>query len=500
MSRLNLDLQASHKMLQLLDEANENTESIIDQFPGVFLIINEEHQILRANLHFTALFGLDTESILRAPLSRFFRQESWKLFAHYARRLLDQDEVYATTCFEIGLKARDPEHAPGERPYHWTLALREVRNPGEGRLLSVFGSDVSAVREAEQRLIDVFTRIPLGIFSINRDGRIGETYSNYLEAMLGSGSLSGAPLEEVLFAPARDTMSPEEREGCAAIYACLGKSEFDFGSYATQFPQLIHRRQPGKRKSALWLKITYQPIVFDGVVEQLLIILEDRTAIVNAERAALQAAKDREKAQALEKQSLALYEAAIRDPLTGLYTRLYMKDAVAALTWSHDHAEIPDVSVAIFDIDHFKKVNDTHGHKNGDLALARVGSVLLRHVRDSDIPVRFGGEEFVIFMPADAGTAKAFAETIRTEVEALELDLGDTVLRLTISAGVAGRSKGERLDDFMNRADQLLYKAKKNGRNQIVTERRHPRGEHACVEEQGGHCDGTALPGTNSLA
>lgn len=72
MSRINLDLQASHKMLMLLDEANANTESIIDSIPGIFLIVNENHEILRTNLEFTRLFGLDAEDVFRMPLSRFF--------------------------------------------------------------------------------------------------------------------------------------------------------------------------------------------------------------------------------------------------------------------------------------------------------------------------------------------------------------------------------------------------------------------------------------------
>lgn len=488
MSHINLDLQASHKMLQLLDEANDNTESIIDQFPGIFLIVNEEHQILRANLQFMNLFALSAEDVLRAPLSGFFRKENWKLFAHYMRQFLDAGQTTQMARFELGLRAcSESTQDQTECPYHWTLTRRDVKNMGEGRLVAVFGSDVSAVREAEQRLIDVFTSIPLGIFSVNRDGRIGETYSRYLEAMLGNGRLAGSTLDEALFAGAKATMSAEEREGCKSIAECLGKSEFDFGSYARLFPQLIFRQQQGEGrdgKGDLWLKVTYQPIVFDGLVEQLLIILEDRTAIVNAERVALQAAKDREKAQAMEKQSLALYEAAIRDPLTGLYTRLYMKDSVAAMTWSHDHHDLPDMSVVIFDIDHFKKVNDTYGHKSGDAVLAQVGSVLLQRVQESDIPVRFGGEEFLVFLHEDVGTAKVLAELVRADIESMSFDLGDTVIRVTISAGVAGRVRGESLDDFMNRADQLLYKAKKNGRNQVIAERRHPRGEKADIEAQ----------------
>lgn len=158
-----------------------------------------------------------------------------------------------------------------------------------------------------------------------------------------------------------------------------------------------------------------------------------------------------------------------------IYTRLYMKDAVAALLWEHDHHEIPEVSMVIFDIDHFKKVNVTYGHNNGDVVLSQVAGVILRQSQEPAIPIRFGGEEFVVFMPAECGAAFELAERVRREIEAMEFDLGDTVIRATISGGVTAHQQGEALDEFMNRADQLLYKAKENGRNQTMVERRSPR-------------------------
>lgn len=203
-----------------------------------------------------------------------------------------------------------------------------------------------------------------------------------------------------------------------------------------------------------------------------MIILEDRTVIVNAEKEMLEATRDRETAKALEKQSLALYEIAIRDPLTGLDTRLYMKDAVAALLWSHDHHEIPEVSMAIFDMDYFKKVNDTHGHKNGELIHREVAGIILRQSQGTEIPIRFGGGEFLIFMSHDGDMAVSLAERVRKEIESRRFDFGDAVIQITISSGVAAHRKNETLDDFIHRADQLLYKAKKNGRKQSLFERR----------------------------
>jgi two-component system, cell cycle response regulator len=465
MSHINLDLQASHKMLMLLDEANANTESIVDNIPGIFLIINENHEVLRANLGFADVCGLDAEDIFRFPLSKIFDKENWKIFAHNIKQIVEAESPTTVLRFEMGLNMGG-ECNQNERPYHWTLTQRDVKNQGEGRLVCVFGDDISEMRESERRLSKVFTSIPLGIFTLNRDGTLGDSYSSYLEPMLDHGKLAGAAVQEVLFGPALASMNDEAIQGIQSILACMGKSELAYGGFANTFPQEIFHNTKIDPKDGRWLRITYQPIVFDHIVTQLLIILEDRTAIVRAEMDMLEAARERERSIALEKQSLARYESAIQDPLTGLYTRLYMKDAVASLLWSHDHQEIPDMSMVIFDIDHFKRVNDTYGHKSGDIVLRQVAQVVLRMSQDPAIPIRFGGEEFVVFMPADGHVALELAERVRQEVEVTKFDIGDTVIQVTISGGVTAHLKDEVLDDFMQRADKLLYLAKKNGRNQ----------------------------------
>lgn len=466
MSHINLDLQASHKMLMLLDEANANTESVIDRIPGIFLIINEDHEVLRANLEFIRLLDLDPEDIFRLPLAKFFRKESWKIFAHHIKQIVEAEDPAAVQRFEMGLA----QGIGGERQFHWTLTCADSQ--GEGRLISVFGDDISAMRETERRLLKVFTSIPLGIFTMGQDGTIGDSYSSYLEALLDCGQLAGAAVDDVLFKPALHHMSPDEIEGIAAVRRCVGKSVLEYGAFSRAFPQEIFHNTQADPQHGRWLKISYQPIVFDRIVEQLLVILEDRTAIVNAEREMLEATLDREKAMALEKQSLARYEEAIRDPLTGLYTRLYMKDAVAALLWSHDRHEIPELSMAIFDIDHFKHINDSHGHKNGDKVLREVAGAIRR--QSPEIPIRFGGEEFLVFIPDSLEAAHQLAERVRCDVEAMRVELGDALVQVTISAGIASHRRGEALDDFMHRADQLLYQAKRSGRNRALCEAPEP--------------------------
>lgn len=163
-----------------------------------------------------------------------------------------------------------------------------------------------------------------------------------------------------------------------------------------------------------------------------------------------------------------LYEAAIRDPLTGLYTRLYMNDVVGRMIEGHDRGSLAGIALVIFDLDHFKQVNDTYGHHVGDQVLVGFGAAVLDAVRATDVPVRFGGEEVAVFLAcAHLDDAVSFAERIRQWIEQAEFTLSNQRLRVTVSGGVALRRPGEPLGQLVVRADAALYEAKRAGRNRI---------------------------------
>jgi diguanylate cyclase (GGDEF)-like protein len=163
-----------------------------------------------------------------------------------------------------------------------------------------------------------------------------------------------------------------------------------------------------------------------------------------------------------------LYDVAMRDALTGLYNRLYLRDSVHRLLAIHDRGEVPGIVVSMFDIDHFKDVNDTFGHAVGDVVLRAVGSVLQDETREGDIAARLGGEEFAIFhVSLVRENAEALAERVRVAVAALLFDEVPE-LRITISAGIAVREVGETRDAALARADASLYDAKRSGRDRVV--------------------------------
>jgi len=156
----------------------------------------------------------------------------------------------------------------------------------------------------------------------------------------------------------------------------------------------------------------------------------------------------------------------LTDVLTGLPNRRHFTEEADRLLQSAGETQAP-ICVAIADIDHFKSVNDTHGHDVGDEVLRIVAARLRETVRESDFAARWGGEEFVQIYPAtDIDRAAAEAERIRETIEQTHVDeLGRAV---TISIGVTTCSPGEGLDPAIKRADEGLYLSKENGRNQVT--------------------------------
>jgi diguanylate cyclase (GGDEF)-like protein len=156
------------------------------------------------------------------------------------------------------------------------------------------------------------------------------------------------------------------------------------------------------------------------------------------------------------------------DSLTGLYNRykfseLYLS-SYTSMIQRHN-----DMSLIILDIDHFKDVNDVHGHNAGDKTLVQLANTLLRTLRSIDVVCRWGGEEFVILLPTvDLEHAMTIAEKLRVAIEELEIEV---VGKITSSFGVSEVIEGEEMKDAIDRADKALYLAKDSGRNCVKSEK-----------------------------
>lgn len=155
------------------------------------------------------------------------------------------------------------------------------------------------------------------------------------------------------------------------------------------------------------------------------------------------------------------------DPLTGLYNRHYLNDLVHRL---NNAEEIPPESAVIMlDLDNFKLINDTYGHLTGDMILTKVGERIRSNVRKSDIACRYGGDEFLIFLPgATERAAIAIAESIKEAIitDYVYSERGEAV-HVTVSMGITNNHQDDSFDGLFLRADAALYQAKRTGRNRI---------------------------------
>ncbi|PKN21844.1 MAG: diguanylate cyclase response regulator [Deltaproteobacteria bacterium HGW-Deltaproteobacteria-3] len=159
-------------------------------------------------------------------------------------------------------------------------------------------------------------------------------------------------------------------------------------------------------------------------------------------------------------------ESSNRDYLTGLYNRRYFFEMGKKLLSSANRGHIT-VAVALLDIDFFKKVNDTHGHDAGDLVLKNLGAALLRRFRETDIVCRYGGEEICILVVNMAGESiHDIFNGVRKNIAQTTMDLGREKIRITVSIGLCVEAK-ESLEEMITIADEMLYAAKENGRNQV---------------------------------
>lgn len=166
----------------------------------------------------------------------------------------------------------------------------------------------------------------------------------------------------------------------------------------------------------------------------------------------------------------AAYFGSLVDGLTKAYNRRYLFEQIERELQPAGRPGRP-LALVMFDIDYFKKVNDTHGHMAGDQVLREIASLTRQHVRPGDVFARYGGEEFALLLPGTGlQGAAGLAEAIRAEVAAHVFTFEGHTFSMTISAGVAQANEDTRIaDDLIRSADQNLYAAKRGGRNRVLS-------------------------------
>ncbi len=166
-----------------------------------------------------------------------------------------------------------------------------------------------------------------------------------------------------------------------------------------------------------------------------------------------------------------LYESALasamNDPLTGIFNRAAM-DTTLKQEIKHSERHGSPLSMIVFDIDHFKKINDSYGHSVGDCVLKMLANEVSDTIRESDMCFRYGGEEFTILLKnTNLDGATLLAERLRQKISTLVCYCEEVELNIQVSLGVANLNKGEDRRAFFDRCDKAMYNAKQSGRNQV---------------------------------
>jgi diguanylate cyclase (GGDEF)-like protein len=206
----------------------------------------------------------------------------------------------------------------------------------------------------------------------------------------------------------------------------------------------------------------------DGVLGYVLVVRDITEARTTSRALELANEQLRTQLETIRSMQAQLQEQVIRDPLTGLYNRLYLADALAR-ELAHRARSQGTFAVVMIDVDHFKSVNDVHGHAVGDAVLRSLGGLLRQQVRPTDSPCRYGGEEFVIVMP-DVTLEQAVERIneLRIAFSALRFSTNGAEIGRTFSAGVAlFPLHGDDEATLLAAADAALYAAKADGRNRV---------------------------------
>lgn len=458
------ELLASHRVLSMLESACEYSEQILDNIPSVFVVLNGNNQVIRANKAFCDLVGHTMHSVLHLDFTLLFTSENREFLQHHFNHLRNSSDrdAHARVKLEIG-GLTDEQTA---KPFSWRIFRLGHLSQAEGKVISIIGDDLSGLYQSELKLMNIFSSIPLGLMVLNKHGQITEVLSDYCHVLLNQPTLLGESLRSIL-AHHNPDLETELSQAFEALHDCIGKFMPHFASQEaalSQIEQLKITHDSGEEK---WIKPRFQAIAKNNTVDRYMVILEDVTANYLAQRQI-------ERADMLGKQAQALYECAIRDPLSGLYTRLFMNDSISRLIASAKRGNFHELAIVMFDLDNFKSVNDTYGHDVGDKVIREFGSVIRRCTRDTDISVRYGGEEFILALPCNDSNeqgGRIVAERIRAKMADSPINLGGgKALHVTTSCGVAYCNKDDTLETLIQRADKHLYIAKHNGKNRVCVE------------------------------
>ncbi len=460
--QIELELQNEEllRAQQQMQAARDSYARLYNQAPVGYISLDANGIILQTNQTFADMLGLSARKIVGKTLAEFILPEDRQIFLGRFRSFFNNPQ---DKSLDMRL-ARRPKQATGDLCVRLTGRLEtDDRSTGQHPSLLVIVNDISAqktiedaLRQSEELFRLAFENANIGMCLVDLSGK-------FMKVNQQMCRIFGYTSDEFEQMEVNDITIPGHKY---KIHELLEQAVSGARQHCTYEKQYLH-----KAGHVLWGQIS-SSLVRDGAGRPLYLIshIQDITERKQAEDALRQAKAE------LEAKNQELYQAYVReqllartDTLTGANNRRYFFEVAvhefnAAVRYGHP------LSAIMFDIDHFKKLNDTYGHRVGDEMLRSLAQLTRQHLRDADILARYGGEEFVILLPYTRLTqAYLVAERIREKVSAFRLVVNGAEVGITLSLGVAEfGSETDSLDKLIQHADQAMYEAKSGGRNRTL--------------------------------
>lgn len=428
----------------------------VEQSPASVLITDLNGKITYVNPHFAVLTG-------------YTRAEVMGKNPNIVQSGYTSDETYRDMWNTI--KAGHPWHGEflnrkknGE--LYWENAVIAPVVDSEGRILNFIAvkEDItkrkdteSALRSSEQRFRHLVMSAPDAVFGIDQNGKI-------ILANRQAANLLGYEDEELIGLDVDDLVPNALRDGHAGHREAFLERPLTRAMGMNM--ELAARRKDGDIVP-VEINLSHSIMEKGPLVIAYMRDITQRKLAADALRDANQ--KLEKQLREIEMLQASLREQALHDPLTQLHNRRFLDEAIDQ-EFHHAERVSESLSIILLDIDHFKVINDKFGHAAGDACLVALANILRRNLRKADISCRYGGEEFLLVLPAtNVEGAKIFAEKLRLLIQNEVFGVEQKEIKFTISVGIAAYPiHGTTRDEIINRADDALYRSKRRGRNCVT--------------------------------
>jgi signal transduction histidine kinase/PAS domain-containing protein len=263
-------IRANHELILDLCRAKDALEQVNDRLPDLFGICTAEGIIVKANTAYSKLVQIDHEDIAYSSMDKLFRSETYRIIHESIKYMIKNN----LNDFSLELPI-DKQNF--DKLFHWTFSRFDSVSDRRGQLLSFVGKDITRLRDLEGKLANIFTAIPLGVVTINSEKKIEWPYSAYTELLVKRKDLNGLTIEDGLFGNSLRYMNHTQKDSVQILLNQMGGEEQWFDMTKDQFPLEIPVGESTDIDPTGWIGLSYSPIIRQGIVDKVLVVVEDIT-------------------------------------------------------------------------------------------------------------------------------------------------------------------------------------------------------------------------------